>query len=389
MVNATFVEEAPRIDGVLDEPMWAAILSITGFKQRDLVDGVFASEQSEIRIAYDRNALYFALQLYDEEPDQIRRSILQREGRIDQDDRVIIAIDTFFDRRNAYIFELNSFGTQGDAYITDETMTLADWNWEGVYRSEGRVTDDGWVLEVAIPFTTIRFSDAGTPKMGVAFYRSIRRKNENAYWPHIPQRFRAGIFQVSQYAELTGLQNLRRGRYIEVKPFGIVGAQRISDVGDTDFLEDAGLDVKYSITSNLTLDATLNTDFAQVEADNVQINLTRFNLFFPEKREFFLERAGLFSFGDQREAEVFFSRRIGLDNDIIGGGRLTGTVGPMSLAFLNLQTGDSDDLTGANNGVARVRADLSDRANIGGIFTNLQNTSSHNRILETDGTVRF
>ncbi len=386
---ATRVDQPPEIDGVLDEPFWKSIPPVSGFRQRDPVDGASASERSEIRIAYDRNALYFAFTLHDEAPHLIRRSILHREGRIDQDDRVIIALDTFHDRRNAYIFELNSFGTQGDAYITDETMTLADWNWEGVYRSEGRITEDGWVLEVAIPFTTIRFADDDVPEMGIAFYRSIRRKNEDAYWPHIPQRFRAGISQVSQYARLTGLRELRRGRYIEIKPYGIAGGQRAATDPETDFVRDAGLDLKYSMTSNLTLDLTFNTDFAQVEADNVQINLTRFNLFFPEKREFFLERAGLFTFGDAREAEVFFSRRIGRTNDIVGGGRVTGTLGPMSLALLDLQTKDSESAPGANNAVARLRTDLSDRANLGGIFTNLQNGDGHNRVAGVDGTVRF
>ncbi len=386
---ASYVDGPPAIDGRLDEPFWRTIPPISGFRQRDPVDGAAASERSEVRIAYDRNALYFALSLHDKEPHLIRRSILHREGRIDQDDRVIIAIDTFHDRRNAYIFELNAFGTQGDAYITDESMTLADWNWEGVYRSEGRVTDDGWVLEVAIPFTTIRFSDADVPEMGIAFYRAIRRKDEDVFWPHIPQRFHAGISQVSQYATLTGLQDLRRGRYIEVKPFAIAGGQRFEPNAESEFVRDVGGDLKYSVSSNLTLDLTVNTDFAQVESDNVQINLTRFNLFFPEKREFFLERAGLFTFGDQREAEAFFSRQIGLTNNIIGGGRLTGTVGPVSLALLNLQTGDSESTPGANNAVLRLRTDLSQRANVGGIFTNLQNSAGHNRVAGADGTVRF
>jgi len=389
IATATYISEPPRIDGVLDEPFWQTIPPVVGFRQRDPVDGAPASEDTEVRIAFDRNALYFAWTLHDKEPSLIRRSILHREGRIDQDDRVIIALDTFFDRRNAYIFELNSFGTQGDAYITDETMTLADWNWEGVYRSEGRITDEGWVLEVAIPFTTIRFSRAESPEMGIAFYRSIRRKNENVYWPHIAQRYSAGISQVSQYGRLTGLQDLRRGRYLEFKPYAMTGGQRASPTAESEFVKDAGLDVKYSITSNMTLDLTVNTDFAQVEADNVQINLTRFNLFFPEKREFFLERAGLFTFGDAQEAEVFFSRRIGLDADIIGGGRLTGTVGPVSLALLDLQTEDGEVIEGANNSVARLRADVSDRATVGAIFTNRENGAGHNRVAGVDGSMRF
>ena len=158
-----------------------------------------------------------ALALYDSDPDAIRRSILHREGRIDQDDNVRIALDTYPDRRSAYIFELNPFGTQGDALFTDESMTLSDWNWEGVYESEARITDDGWMLEVAVPFTTIRFSDDDAPSMGLLIERTIRRKNEVVYFPHIGQEFRSGLTQVSQYATLSGLEDLRRGRYMELQ----------------------------------------------------------------------------------------------------------------------------------------------------------------------------
>ena len=393
LVRAIHTESSPKIDGVLDEAVWARIEPITDFRQRDPVDGAPATERTEVRIAYDEEAIYFGLIMYDSDPEAIRTSILQREGRIDQDDHVWIALDTYHDRRNAYLFEMNAFGTQGDALFSDESMTLADWNWEGVYRSEARITDEGWVLEVAIPFTTIRFSSDEAPEMGIAIRRAIRRKNEDVYWPHIGQDFRGGITQVSQYATLTGMRDLRRGRYMELKPFGIAGAQKLGDAADTDVLDDFGLDFKYSITSNLTLDLTLNTDFAQVESDNVQINLTRFNLFFPEKREFFLERAGVFNFGNARETEVFFSRRVGIRNDIIGGGRLTGQAGPFSMGFLNLQTDDAiiDDerLRGANNAVVRVRADVAPRTTVGAIFTNLENTDAYNRVGGADLSARF
>ena len=391
--RATRVPERPTIDGVLDEAFWGTIEPVSGFRQRTPVDGAEASERTEVRIGYDQDALYFALTMHDRDPSAIRRSILQREGRIDQDDRIIIALDTYHDRRNAYIFELNPFGTQGDALITDESMTLSDWNWEGVYESEGRITEDGWVLEVAIPFTTIRFPDVAEPEMGIAFYRSIRRKNEDVTWPHIGQRFNSGVFQVSQYATLTGLQNLRQGRYLEVKPFAIGGAQKLAGQPDTDILDDVGVDLKYALTSNLTLDATLNTDFAQVEADNVQVNLTRFNLFFPEKREFFLERAGLFTFGAAQETEVFFSRRIGIQNEIQGGGRLTGQVGPVSLGFLSLRTGDADvggsTVPGAWNSVFRVRADVLPRTTVGGILTSFDRAGYDNRVAGADFRARF
>jgi hypothetical protein len=387
------VDQAPRIDGVLDEAFWETIPPITDFRQRVPVDGDFPTERTEVRIAFDSDAIYFGFRLFDSHPDLIRRSILQREGRIDEDDHIWIGLDTYHDGRNAYIFELNSFGTQGDALITDESMTLSDWNWEGVYRSEARVTDEGWTLEVAIPFTTIRFEDAEAPEMGVAIRRAIRRKNEEVFWPHIPQRYRAGFNQVSQYATLSGLQDVRRGRYMELKPFAILGGQKLSENPDTDVLDDIGVDFKYAITSNLTADLTWNTDFAQVESDNVQVNLTRFSLFFPEKREFFLERAGLFSFGEARQTEIFFSRRIGLINEIRGGGRMTGQVGPLSVGALSLQTGDLDTgteiLPGSNNTVVRFRGEVFPRTTVGGMFTSLQNGVGHNRVFGADTQVRF
>jgi hypothetical protein len=212
-------------------------------------------------------------------------------------------------------------------------------------------------------------------------------------WPHIPQDFRGGITNVSQYATLRGLSDLRKGRHMEVKPFAIAGAQKLGGTDDTDVLDDVGVDFKYALTSSVTLDLTYNTDFAQVEADNVQINLSRFSLFFPEKREFFLERAGLFQFGKARDTEMFFSRRIGLGNDIIGGGRVTGQAGPLSIGALTLQTDDLLDDTGviqgANNSVVRLRADVLPRTTVGGIFTNIQNAEGHNRVVGADAQLRF
>ena len=398
-IRAVRAPHPPTIDAVLDEPFWHEIDPVTDFRQRVPVDGAPSSERTELRVAFDDNNLYFAVVLHDSDPDGIRRSILHREGRIDQDDNIRIGLDTYNDKRNAYIFEINPFGTQGDALITDESMTLSDWWWEGVYESEGRVTDEGWVVEAAVPFTTIRFADAEAPEMGILMERTIRRKNELVYFPHIGQEFRQGLTQVSQYATLTGLEGLRRGRYMEIKPFAIAGRSAIGARGATaratETLNDLGLDFKYSVTSNLTLDATLNPDFAQVEADNVQINLTRFSLFFPEKREFFLERAGLFDFGDAEETQVFFSRRIGITNYIAGGGRLTGQAGPVSVGALSLITDDATGSDGrtkfpaAKNSVLRLRADPLPRTTVGGIFTSLDTHALANRVVGGDVQVRF
>ena len=389
-VRAVRIANAPTIDGAIDEAMWEGIVPISDFRQREPVDGGEPSERTEVRIAYDDDNLYFGLKLFDSEPDKVIATILEREGKVPFDDRVAIGLDTFNDDRNGYMFGMNVFGTQEDGQFTDEEINHGeDWKWEGVYRSEGRITRDGWELEVAIPFTTIRFPATDPLVMGMVLYRSIRRKNEEVLWPHIPQRFRAGFYQASQWADLEGLEGVRRGRNLEVKPFAIVGAQKFAKEPETDVLRDLGVDVKYSLTSNLTLDLTLNTDFAQVEADNAQVNLTRFSLFFPEKREFFLERAGVFTFGEARSTEAFFSRRIGISNDIFGGGRLTGQVGPFSIGVLNLHTRDGVDVPGANNAVARVRVDVLPRTTVGAIFTNLQNHLGHNRVLGGDLAIRF
>ena len=255
------------------------------------------------------------------------------------------------------------------------------------------------MLEMAIPFTTIRFADVEEPVMGIAIQRSIRRKNENVFWPHIGQDFVGGIAQASRFATLTGLRDVRRGHRLEVKPYASLGGQQLAGEPDLERQSKGGLDLKYGLTSNLTLDLTWNTDFAQVETDNVQINLTRFDLFFPEKREFFLERAGLFEFGTTRETEIFFSRRVGLDADIQGGARLTGQAGPISVGALALRTGAtraaSDSPAGGSgapaawNSVLRLQANLRERTTAGVIATSLDRDGGSNRVAGADFHTRF
>ena len=355
------------------------------------MDGAPASERTEVRIAYDADALYFGFTFFDSEPDRIRRDVLHRGGRIDKDDRVIIGLDTYFDRRNGYIFEVGAPGTQDDALFADESLDRPDWNWDGVFTTETTVNEDGWVLEMEIPFTTIRFADVEEPLMGIAFQRSIRRKNETVIWPHIGQEFTGSIAQASRYATLTGLRDVRRGHRLEVKPYANLGTQQRAGENGFERQTRGGLDLKYGLTSNLTLDLTWNTDFAQVETDNVQINLTRFDLFFPEKREFFLERAGLFEFGTTQETEVFFSRRIGLEDDILGGGRLTGQAGPFSVGALALRTESRvpEEGGGAWNSVVRLQANLHERTTLGAIATSLDRRGTSNRAAGADFVTRF
>ena len=243
-VRAVRVATPPTIDGAIDEAMWEQIEPISDFRQREPVDGGEPSERTEVRIAYDDDNLYFGLKLFDSEPDKIIATILEREGKVPFDDRVAIGLDTFNDDRNGYMFGMNVFGTQEDGQFTDEEINHGeDWKWEGVYRSEGRVTEEGWELEVAIPFTTIRFPASDPLVMGLVLYRSIRRKNEEVLWPHIPQRYRAGFYQASQWADLEGLEDVHRGRNLEVKPFAITGAQKFAEEPETDVLRDIGVDV--------------------------------------------------------------------------------------------------------------------------------------------------
>jgi hypothetical protein len=373
---ATRVVEQPRVDGVLNEEFWDAIDPITDFRQREPQEGAAPSERTEARIAYDDAFLYVGLTMFDSEPHKIRRSILQRGGRIDQDDRVMIGLDTYHDGHNGYIFEINSYGTQDDAIVTDEGTP--NWAFDGVFSSEGRLTDFGWTLEVAIPFSSLRYNEADEPTMGIAFMRAIRRKNEEVYWPLIGNDYRSNIAQVSRYAMLTGFRGLQRSRKLQVKPYMLLGGQKPGRDGQgTEVARDVGFDARYSVTAQSTLDLTVNTDFAQVEVDDAQVNLTRFSLFFPEKRDFFLEWDGLFRFGaptvnqgggggrTQLEAATYYSRRIGLNQPIAAGTRYGGKNGPFWIGLMDIQTKDEGALPGANYGVARIRADLAPGATVG------------------------
>jgi hypothetical protein len=396
---ATRVTEPPRIDGALSEESWKDITPITDFKQREPHERAEPSERTEVRIAYDEAFLYLGLTMFDSEPRKIRRSILEREGRNDQDDHIKIGLDTYHDHRNAYIFEVNSYGTQDEAIVTDEGPP--NWAFQSVFWSEGRLTGFGWTLEIAIPFSSLRYSEADEPTMGIVFMRAIRRKNEEVYWPLIGNDYRSNIAQVSRYATLTGLRGLQRSRKLQIKPYALLGGQKPGRYGETEVVRDIGFDARYAVTAQSTLDLTVNTDFAHVEVDDIQVNLTRFSLFFPEKRDFFLEWDGLFRFGvptvnqgggagrTQLEAATYYSRRIGLNQPIAGGARYGGKNGPFWIGLMDIQTRDEGALPGSNYSVVRVRADVASGATVGTIFTNVQGGGLFNRAAGGDVNLRF
>ena len=391
-VKAIKTEEEIKIDGLLDEKIWNEVQPITEFVQRLPQDGANPTEKSEMRIIYNSNYLYFGFTFFDSEPEKIRATILNRGGWIHRDDKLEIALDTYLDRRNAYLFEMNPLGTQDDALITDENRpSLDEWAWDGIYLSKGRVTDFGWILEVAIPWNTLRFPSEDDLTMGLAVKRYINRKNESAMWPHIGLEYSSDVYQVSQYANLTGLKNIKRGNDIKIKPFGIIGSQKQISEDETlsDNLGNGGVDLYYGLKSNLTLNLTYNTDFAQVEADNAQINLNRFNLFYPEKREFFLTRSKLFSFGNSRQTEIFFSRRIGLNQNVLGGSRVYGQIGKTSVGALNIHTQAENGLPSTAYSALRLRSDIRDRTTIGAIVTDVSNKEAQNSVIGFDGQMRF
>jgi len=374
VVRPVRIDEPPRIDGLLDEPLWAEIEPITDFRQWEPDNGAPATERTEVRICYDDNYLYIGVRAYDSEPDKIIARTFERDRQVDQDDSIYIDIDSLNDDRSAVGFGTNTIGTKSDYELSeDRTINMA---WDTIWYTAGNVDELGYTLEFAIPFFSLRFQPDDEIEMGLNIERYIRRKNERANWPYMSRDY--DYYSISQYARMPGLQGIQRGVNLEIKPYGVGGYSEVP--GDLEWTADAGLDLKWGITANLTADVTLNPDFAQVESDNLRINLTRFSLFFPEKRDFFLESADLFKFGLPRSVEVFFSRRIGIigrkEIPIIGGVRAYGLAGSTNVGLMTMQTGSSGNFASENFSVVRLKQNVLGRSYIGGIFTSRQGNST-------------
>jgi hypothetical protein len=390
-IRAERVERPLRVDGVLDDEPYAAVQPISDFIQQEPREGEPTTEPTEVWVLFDQEHLYISARCRDSRPDRIVANDMRREGRnITQNDNVSIIIDTFYDRRNGYEFLVNPVGGMVDNQITDERDINRDWN--AVWAARTQRGPEGWSVEIAIPFRSLRYRSAGTQVWGINIRRTIRWKNEFVYLSPVPRQYGPrGILRLSSAATLVGLEVPAAAHHLELKPYALSGvrADRAVDPGfGGDFHRDAGLDVKYGLTRSLTADFTYRTDFAQVEDDDQQVNLTRFSLFYPEKRDFFLEGQGLFAFGgvetglprtvrtltsSSNVPVLFFSRQIGLQGDrqvpIDGGGRLTGKAGKYSLGLLDIQTGDSPVSSATNFAVARVKRDILRRSYIGLIGT--------------------
>jgi hypothetical protein len=397
-LTAVYVDSPIVIDGILDEREWTLAPAAADFTQKEPREGQPATEPTEVRLLYDDENLYIGVYCFDSAgPGGLIVTDLRRDYAPNAGDHFSVVLDTFDDNRNAFVFSTNPGGAFREGQMGGDGKT-ANFDWDAIWWVKSKITELGWQFEMAIPFKTLRFRDNERQVWGVNFYRKIRRKNEDTYWSPIPRPY--GVSRISLAGELEGISGMRQGRNLYIKPYLSTPVER-REGDDVDFVPEVGFDVKYGLTPGLTLDLTVNTDFAQVEADEQQINLTRFSLFFPEKREFFLENANIFQFGKQvrgfrssQDIIPFFSRRIGIENGqvvpILGGVRLSGTAGSYRLGFLSMQTDNFEETPSTNFSVARVRRDILLNSDIGAIFINKQvNSEEFNRTYGVDTNLNF
>ncbi len=387
--QAVRVTSAPIIDGSLDDAVWQKAIPIKDFKQQEPIAGSQPSFQTEARIVYDDDYFYVGVMCYDNEPDKIIARELKWDGFISADDNVKLILDTFNDNRSAYWFGTNPLGSQDDALLTGFDMSGFNEAWNAVWDVECKILDNGWSAEFRFPFSTFKFYNKDKQVWGFNIERGIRRKNETVLWTSIGQNL--GLMQIPQAGDLIGIENIQRGNPIYLKPYFTAGAQFID--GNKKYIYEPGLDVKYGVTETLSLDATVNTDFAQVESDRARINLSRFPLFFPEKREFFLEGMRTFDFNLGSSDNLFYSRRIGISNGtqipIIAGAKLVGRVGDFEIGAINMQTATKDEESTTNYSVARAKYDLFGSSSVGVLFTNKLSSKGYNRGIGTDLNFAF
>jgi len=392
--------ETITVDGALDEASWGRTEVAGDFIQNEPQVDQPATEATEVRVLYDHENLYIGILARDSEPERVIVNHLRKDFNHEQGDTVEILLDTFHDQRNGYVFAVNAAGAKWDAQTTNEGRQ-EDANWDAIWTVKTQTTADGWVAEIAIPFRTLKFREANVQTWGINFQRRLRRKNEDSFWSPLPRIY--NLSRVSLAGTLEDLEGIQPGSSIRVKPYVVSSFGQFGG-GHKNLVGDAGVDVKYGLTAGLTWDFTYNTDFSQVEADEQQINLTRFSLFFPEKREFFLENSGIFAYGGSGRREfrqsddliLFFSRRIGLSEEgtpipILGGTRLSGRAGQWELGFLNIQQEEFGEAPAANFTVARVRRNILASSDIGAMVVSKESVDSpyYNRVAGLDANFRF
>ncbi len=392
-MRAVRLEEPLDFDGRLDDAIYERVPGVAGFLQALPREGEPATEPTEVWVFYDDENVYVAGRNWDSQPDRMVATEMRRDHfGIFNNENLAVILDTFYDQRNAFFFYLNPIGGFFDGLIVDERNVNRDWN--AVWDSRAARFENGWTMEMKIPFKTLRYPRGGPQVWGINFRRVVRWKNEYSYLTRVPASLGPrGITKVSSAGTLVGIEAPESSRRFEIKPYAIGDTVGLDSDGawDRSYHADFGGDAKVGLTSGLTADLTWNTDFAQVEADAQQINLTRFSLFFPEKREFFLEGQGIFNFGPAGRAPpagssrsfgppsstpvLFFSRNIGLADGqavpITAGGRISGRVGGFSVGALQMRTGETDEVAAPSTdfSVLRVKRDILERSTVGAMGT--------------------
>jgi Domain of unknown function (DUF5916)/Carbohydrate family 9 binding domain-like len=382
--TAARADHPPRLDGTLDDPLWATAPLISDFRQREPHETQPATENTEVRILYDSRHLYIGIHCYDSSPNAIVATQLRRDLSQDLDDNFAIAIDSTLSHRNAYVFQVNPLGTQRDGRIVEEQAPLQndsiiDPNWDGLWNSAAKTTADGWTATLDIPFSTLNFRGSSVSSWGLNFRRFIRRKNEEDEWSGFHRIF--GFWRVSQAGTLQGLSGIESGGLLVVKPYGLLGAQSLSNQ-PWSALHSGGVDVKYGLASNLIALGTVNTDFSDSDVDQQQFNLTPFPIAIPEKRRFFLENSDIFEFLLWNQDLLFFSRQIGIDPisgqevPIDAGGKIAGHAAGFDLGIMDVKTRAVGTNPDANYSVLRVKRPLTPGSYIGFIATDKESGHS-------------
>lgn len=412
-MSAHRTSEEIKVDGVFDEPIWQSVEPVRELYQIQPDQGEPATEQSEVRILYDDKKLYFGFIFYDEMDKIVANDMRRDSPGLRSNDYGFLLLDTYNDRRNAVFFRFTPVGGMEDTAVSNSGGSL-NTSWDIVWECRCRINEDHWTAEIAIPFSQLRFERSEVMNWGLNFGREIARKQEIDAWNEAPKTY-GGLakYRTAYFGTLEGLEGVTPSRHLELLPYALPGASYETSTGEefeTDGVFEAGLDLKYGVTPNLTADLTVNTDFAQVEADQEQVNLTRFSLFFPEQRPFFLEGASIFDVGIPRPSFrrpppllLFYSRRIGLAKGhaipILGGGKMTGKIGPYGIGILNVLTNkfkDEEfqwgeppiDEPRTSYSVVRVNRDILKGSTVGGIFINKQDIDAYNRTAGLDFSYR-
>src|SRR5215204_2790125 len=365
---AAFTRDKIIFDGRLNEIVWQTAGFIDNFTQRELEFGKPTSETTKTAIVYDHLALYVGVWCYQKDAKSIRAKYMQRDFNYEEDDNFQVALSPFSDRRNGYLFVINPNGARADLLISGNESANKDWN--GVWDVRTTQTDEGWFAEIRIPFNSLQFPKDSVHSWSINFERNIRSKNEQVLWQGWTRD--CSIYCLVNAGSLTGLENIGYAKRFELKPYALGGFEKRHD-GTTEWPGKLGADLNVNVTPTLKLNITSNTDFAQVEADRIAVNLTRFNLYYPEKREFFLEGYQNYQFYLGNSNELFYTRKIGIENfrtvPVIAGVRMFGKIGQNNIGILNIETGKADTVPATNNTVVRYKRDIGSQSYIGAVIT--------------------